>query len=526
MSFKNNCDSLSWIRVRYYDNANPGSTPVASVYYPKGGQMIAKHRGEKWSGKMCPVNDDDSFEQIFTLGHDYTGIMTIYQNEAESTENAYNTGAGRYDVYVGRGKIQADSKVTTEANIGKDILSIKAPVEYNGSLIGGAYLKIGDNKSLIKSYSKKTGIATLEKALSGSLVEGTEYEIITNYIECEPFTFYCRSEPEVKLTVNRYSDGLEVSGDYSQAEGVAMQWFRFKIMYNGKVIDDTGKQYTYSCKHVFPICDDSEVYTVVCEVSTQENFIKSFKQVVNNGSPHDDIITNVKATMKLVDGIYRNYVSWTSTDKFDEYQVFREDKSGNRVFIKSTKSTNLYDYTAGRGIEYKYLVCGFSNSSLIARGDSDYIKSSDGRCYLAKLTENGESLGRKAYKITSEFLFAVDCEEGEITSVISPTVYTTSDEKPVVCIGAENYEKGSFTTKLSTLSSGRIVDNYSEIERWKDFITTGGIYLYKNGKGDVKIISITSDPTRDYSSGSLMLTTVKYEYVEVADVTKVIITMA
>ena len=49
LSFKVNCDSLSWISFSEYDNT---AGTHRTWHYPRGGQMIAKHNGEYFYGSF------------------------------------------------------------------------------------------------------------------------------------------------------------------------------------------------------------------------------------------------------------------------------------------------------------------------------------------------------------------------------------------------------------------------------------------------------------------------------------------
>ena len=510
--FRVNSDSQSWVKIKYYDNTDGTSH---GIYYPKGGEMIAKHKGEIWSGYIYEVGTDSPFK----LGHDYTGIMTVYQNEPESAEKPLNTGPGKYDVFVGRSKIKSGSDNTKTAMLDKDIMSIKPPVIYNGKLIGGAYLKIGNNMSLIESYSKRTGKATLADNLTGCNVTGTEYEIITNYIECEPFTFYCRSEPSVTITAERTYKGLEVSGVYSQAEGVAMQYYKFKLVKNGVVIDESDKKFTYTFEHTFPVID-GDIYTVICEVATQENYIKEFEITVDLTEYNSEIITNVKCDPSLE----RIKITWNSTEN-RSYHVFREDRIGNIKYIGYYASNVCYDYGAGNNQEYRYIVVSCKDG-VTAKGVSAYTSVNDSRCFIAELDDNGSTYGRKKYIIGDKWTFAVDCDEGSITTANAPNIYDTTDNKPKVCYDSKDYESGTFTAALAQIIGANITDKYSNILRWNKFIGSHKEFLLKSGKGDCWIVSITSDLTRSYGSGNLRVTQTSYSWAETSDINRAVITTA
>ncbi|MBO5449813.1 MAG: hypothetical protein J5994_10890 [Ruminococcus sp.] len=518
LSFRVNCDSLSWVVVVYRDNE---TGEQFGWYYPKGGEMLARHNGEIWRGTFGP-ND------WMTAGHDYTAQMTIFQNYPQSVEKPLNTGEGKYDVYMGAGKIQQDSSGTTEAYLDKDITSIRNPERFDGRLIGGCMLKTGTETVLIESYNRYTGKAVLASGLSSAPKAGDEYKLISNYIDCEPFVFYCRSDPECELTVKRTEEGLTVSGIYSQAEEVAMQSYQFTLMGSTVELEKSGKKFTYTFEHTFPFNDCKRAgKRVKCIVTTQDNFSKEFYTGYISEEISEGGITNVTAVQhETAYAVIRFETASSGT-----FSIFREDENGNDVFIKNITNAHsgvhyAQDYTAGSNQTYIYTVCACIDGAVYC-ARSEPVRFTDGRSCLVKLTDKTDVLGRRRFGAGKAFVFECDTDNGAISTVLGNTYDLTNSPTPKLISGGNKFDTGTFTAVLETIDSTGLMltSGYARIRAWTDFISQPGLFLYKNGDGDVKVVAITGNPSRTYGAdaASLGITGISYEWTEVTDIGMTII---
>ena len=526
IQFKVNCDSLSWIRVTYYDNDDHSSF---NLYYPKGGEMVAKHNGEIWNGHIYPVDYEES---PFKLGHDYTGVFTIYQNYPESADKPLNTGEGKYDVYLGCGKVQQDSTSNTEIYLDKDITAIKSVVTYDGRIIGGCKLKIGNELCVIESYSKSTGIATVIGGYSSAPTAGTEYKLISNYIECDPFVFYCRSDPTCELTLTRTEEGLKVNGSYGQAEEVAMQSYQFSLLRGTKLLETAERKYTYTFEHTFPFNDmKGGVNKVKCLVTTQDNksceFSASYS--VNTANIDGTVFTDVRAeqsTPKYIALYFKTSLSGT-------YSIFREDEDGGCVFIRNVNvnagNTNvIYDYSAGSRLKYRYHITACIDGTVYGTS-TEYRYYSDSRACIMKLYDREDEFGRRCFytKAAEAFVFDCDVDNGGIETTLSNTAELSNDRTPKYLCGGDRFDTGTFTASLTAFNSRlrTLEDNFMNIQNWVEFISREGLYLFKSGNGDAKIIAITGNPTRTYGTAvsDMGITKITYGWTEAADISNAII---
>lgn len=531
ISFKVNCDSLSWVIIRYTDSLTGNRI---GVYYPKGGEMIAKHNGETWRGTLWSGSHSVS---PFLLGHDYTAQMTIFQNYPESSAKPLNTGEGKYDVFLGNGRIQQDSEESLVCYIDKDISSIISPETYTDSetgitrTVGGCKLRIGGTDVLINSYNSGTGKVTLASALAGADTAGTYFELYSNYLACEPFVFKCRSAPVCTFSTSQNGTALTVSGNYSQAEEIAMQYYRF-LLYknnpavssrNNMIVDSGERCYTYTFEYDFPVPFGEQYGYLSCEVMTQENAYRRFDIVTVNISVDEGLISDVEVKT----GTTENIVHFTLSESGADLSLWRRDEQGALTYIDKITNVpagnrSMTDRTAGIGRRYRYLVCGYLNDTAY-RAQSDWVICRSRRCVLSLLAENGSEYGRKAYIIKNTFVLAVDAEHSDISTHIGNTLTETTYRYPRATNSVQNYETGSFTAVLGSLSDG-VRDRQELIKEWLEAVSSGGVFLYKNEMGDVKLISIT-DPLRAYGKdiADIAVTKISYSWTEIGSVDKIVI---
>jgi len=64
-----------------------------------------------------------------------------------------------------------------------------------------------------------------------------------------------------------------------------------------------------------------------------------------------------------------------------------------------------------------------------------------------------------------------------------------------------------------------------DIARWAEFIAQAGPFLLKTENGDVKIVAITGDPSRQYGTAlaELGITRVTYSWTEIDDAESAVI---
>ena len=483
LSFKVNCDSLSWVTLKYYDNTT-GDT--FTRYYPKGGVMIAKHNGETFSGWFG--YDEESGTSPYTLGHDYTAVPTIYQNYPQ-TGHPDNVGEGKYDVLLGSGRVQESVSSSTSVYIDKGITSIKSPIRYGEGaeerLIGGCMLEIGGVQTLIESYNSRTGLAELASAVTADA--GTQFYLVSNYLECDPFTWYCRSEPEVTLTAAYGADGLTVSGEYSQGEDIAMQYYQFSYG------SETGEKcFTYTFEDVFPLPAESSAVgsrLVYCDVVTQDG------QYIRAGTLPSGRASSFPPTSFAVENASERKVTLSINGTFvggSNMFFWRAEENCDPVLVGVSLTGQCNDLTAESGKSYTYRAAVCSNSSVIYFETSLTVMSK--RTRITALTENGMYYHRRRFTAGSALYFDIGTEQGSIEHKTGVQLVETQTGQPNAIYGSQDYESGRLRVYAELLGdiSSPMTEGLKRVTAIEEFLSQNRPFLIADNAGNTRIVTITS----------------------------------
>jgi hypothetical protein len=504
LSFRVNCDSLSWVVAHYYDYEYG---TMQGFYYPAYGTMQAKHNGETFTGNMWPVG---AVSSPFQLGHDYTTIIYIFQNYPESGEHHLNTGPGKYDVLLGSGRIQQDSS-GNEAYIDPDITSYMSPQMYDGRLIGGCMIRIDGTLYLIKSYNRSTGKITLGDSTTAAditlnLSQGQLYYLVSNYIQCDPFTWYSRSDPVITFSTAAYdtADGIKLAGTYTQAQEVAMQSYQFAC--NG---EQGSKSFSYDFNDKFPLPFQWKNIDISCIASSQENKSVSISDQLLKPTSLDTTTMTLSA-VEIPDE-RKVTLTLSSIPVSGRVFIWRKDTGSDAVLIKqiSTSSSSLTttDYTTGTGKSYTYYAVMYYSSTLYTASAGLTITAKCAK--ITKITENGSAYHRETFTVSSSIVFDIAAETGDITGNVGASAVITEAGQPAAIFTNDDYEQGSFTTYLDKLGSisGPINNGIKRIESTRDLFSQNALFLLQDNAGNVRIVTITDvSRSSDYMSGLTRLT--------------------
>lgn len=483
-----------------------------------------------------------SMSSGFTAGHDYMCVQTIYQRQAGDMSE--ETSTGNYDVYMGAGKVQESSSTATKVYIDKDISFFRGPVYRNTILAGGCVLRLNDRDLLITAYNATTGEATVAGAKINGVTSSTRtttagesYKLITNYLICDAFTFYYRTTPTLTLTCELTTNGIEATGTYSQAEGAEIQSWRMWADY----ATETQFAPEHTIRHeehfdleiedVFPMLasngydpDDPDYpaeVDIYLEVTTQDGVTVQTKQELEFSALNPLTITNSTTGTSIVTGMPAGGALFTFLEQNfwqSESNAFIGCKyTGSATYISTTGEYVISTPEWGYNTRYRFIVCGVDGEGNIYYGKSPEFGSRKRAWSIYKLTKRGYNI----YHIDNGFIFDVDIEPGAIETVVGNTAYGTEGRFPKTVHGSDRYDTGTFTALLGIISS----PEYSiyNIERWMKFISQEGPFLLKTDAGDVKIITITGNPSRQYGSdlADIGLTRITYTWAEVADINEV-----
>lgn len=529
LQFTVNSDGLSRVEFNWRDM----NTAAARTSYLGNGWETIKERGGTVTMSLSG----------FTAGHDYICEPIIFQSKTNAAES--DTSPGKYDVFMGGGRLQADSSTATQVYIDKDIGFIHAPVESGSKLIGGCVLRLSNRDLLIRSYNAQTGLATVESAtINGSsyspraTTQGEKYSLVTNYLVCDTFAFYARTAPTVALTTELTANGIEVTGAYTQSQGVALRSWKLWGEYADEFFNgvqytlDDETQYTQTIAGIFPplvsngASQSPAKCDICCEVTTQDGQTATAKAELRYSTENYLLVTATETSIR-VQGLQAggHIFVWREQNVWQEEHDSEEDilNWGGLKFIGDTgvsgdvsgvNTYTLYTAEAGHRTTYRYIVCGVDSEGNLHYGVSNEVA-------VKRRTWSLQHLVRTDYKSYrtdgNAWEFSVDVQPSAIETVTGNAVYGTEGRFPKYIHGTDRYETGSFAALLGSVAQQE-TPAY-ELEKWAEFITQAGPFLLKTENGDVKIVAITGNPTRQYGTtlAELGITRVTYSWAEVDD---------
>lgn len=226
------------------------------------------------------------------------------------------------------------------------------------------------------------------------------------------------------------------------------------------------------------------------------------------------------------------------------YEIFRQRKgldyeeSLGLLSVEDLKNSTavsggdftIYDYFTRSNTEYTYTIYPYakdgegkayyekpypvlslnaSNSQGIDTSQSQEIETDWLGYSLIPLIRKGKKKYGVPSTIGEEYSiwhFMTDRQEDAITQNQDKTLFTSFSTTPKVSVGMLNYDTGSISCKLGNVSCssgngcGEYIEPYLLVEKWTSFIAQNNICLLKNPKGDLKIVSIDSNTTRQYNN--------------------------
>lgn len=522
LKFTSNSDCLSRV---YFDWRDTGTGQTWTGYMGDGVSAIVPRGGT--------VNV--SLSAGFTAGHDYVCTPTIYQADPNAEES--ETSPALFDVYMGTGRVRADSSVTTEIWIDKDIDFIRTPVRVSDKLCGGCVIKLSDGRAfLIESYDKSTGKATVSAArINGATstlratTQGEAVKLITNYLICDSFVFSARTTPTISLSTEITADGIVVTGTYAQAQGVALQSWRMWAEY-GLPMTSQNKQtiehdtmYTYTIEDTFPVLANSESLSVAagcdiyCEVVTQDGQTATAKAEIRLQAP-DDIDVQTIGNAIIAEDFAGTIWVWRFDGGVSEGAPHCEGSSDHAVIGEGTSKIITDDRI---GVSADYIVVGRDAEGDLHFGQAFNRTITKGKIWtIQHLIRQGLHEYRRDGDV---YTFSVDVQPSAIETITNAAVYGTEARYPRVIAGFDRYDTGSFTALLGSIR--KLEADANDIDGWNSFISQGGVFLLKTEAGDVKIVAITGNPARQYGSSlaEIGLTRVTITWAEVDDIDRAVI---
>lgn len=227
------------------------------------------------------------------------------------------------------------------------------------------------------------------------------------------------------------------------------------------------------------------------------------------------------------------------------YIIFRKNNVNDNKFISSTddfvyigttSNNHITDYTIGNNQTYCYQIelaatagsSDVTSSMLSSCSYSDPITTNWNGWSISGLINIGKETddGYTNYRVTDTWNFITGINEGSITTNTNRQSHAGAYKYAQFTNDNNFYESGTFTANLLEIDcpNGSIIyDDIKKVQAWNDFIYNHSAFLLKSAKGDVWIVSIVNNPSRQYENYINLPTLITYEWVQIANTNKVII---
>lgn len=255
---------------------------------------------------------------------------------------------------------------------------------------------------------------------------------------------------------------------------------------------------------------DSLVYS---SSSFKEEEIEAFKEIQELDW---DSFYNPKIICNFSQNLSSSYLNGI-TDKITGYEISKktpEENFARTIGIFSSSELRLdqeddrfyyiVDYNVKNNTEYSYFVSPLTEQYVQTTLSGKVLTNWDVFSLTPIYHQDGDEENR--YRIVkNEFgeeinwIFQLNCTEGDIVLNQDKTIFETFSSKPKVSIGELNYHSGSLSCLLGNMLYN---DMYYEpnilLEKWNNMIKENYIYLFKNPKGDSMIVSLDNGSKRKY----------------------------
>lgn len=180
-------------------------------------------------------------------------------------------------------------------------------------------------------------------------------------------------------------------------------------------------------------------------------------------------------------------------------------------FIPNAVNYNVIDFNIQNNTKYNYRVVPnvASKSSFVINQEDGIDFITDWEVFTLTpitITQDPQNIEKgMAQPIMQEdgtpmiWVFVANVEEGSFTKNQDKTYFNTFVKYPKVNVGNTNYFAIPFTAYLGAIDENlQYYEPSNILEKWNNFINSNYICLYKNIKGDCRIVSIDPDSTNTY----------------------------
>ena len=257
--------------------------------------------------------------------------------------------------------------------------------------------------------------------------------------------------------------------------------------------------------------------TVDCLIYSSKSLKEEEKISFNNDQALEwDNFSNAEIICNFDNNLSSSYIN-DIEDKITGYQIFKkrpEESFAKNLGIFSSmdleknKFSNdrfysLIDYNVKNNVEYIYFITPLTNEYAQTTLENRVLTNWDifSLTPIYQIEENKYEVIKDEFGETINWIFQLNCSEGDIKLNQDKTSFTTFSSKPKISIGDLNYYSGDFSCLLgNTLYNDQYYEPNILLEKWNKMIKENYIYLFKNAKGDSMIVSLEDGTKKKYSN--------------------------
>lgn len=517
-------------------------------------------------------NDKIAFtvQTQWNAGDDYLWQMMLLQFTQDGTEPVCDMPLIRSNI---RG-VNSSTSFTIDDGIGCIYQwSIQTPLqpEYaNGVRANYIEMQIGNVRRRVASYNKQTGEIILESAFPTQPSENDKFQLYANYLITPQYFFKSRSLPtlstEVESSIESLDNKVSLMGEYSQAQiSFIRHWNVAYGVSHGQtapvvLLGESGNIYSQNISYdMYDLQKGLVNYVNLWQNQGVEDLFIPYYRFTTSVTTDDGVIVNSsnyiaqdvsdeeldnppsmswrlsknKCILNPMNRMYPTVASYPSGISGYIVKRYRKNLDTGEIF-EVYGSVTSSDVTLPHKGNFKYYTFLFkSDGTLLAKHILEQDVSVDLGLYtLSELipienvgTENSNR-NKPKYKVGTTYRFDCDIADTSTTLNTGVQVQSGNGKYAYVSKGESAYESGSFSALLGTWDDTlkELASTPKMVRDWENFISEGGMYLFKSAKGNVRIISITDSPTIECEEvGKQKPITISFSWVEVADVNDFII---
>lgn len=288
--------------------------------------------------------------------------------------------------------------------------------------------------------------------------------------------------------------------------------------------------------------------TVDCLIYSTTSFTSEEINTFNNSTNLDwDDFKSPKIICNFTNNLASSYLEGT-TDKITGYEISKKRPQENftrslGMFSTSSLHTDaedsnfysLVDYNVKNNTEYTYFISPLTENYVQPTLSNKVVTDWDifTLTPIYKIIDNQYGVVRDEFEQPMNWIFQLNCDEGDITLNQDKTTFTTFASKPKIAIGDLNYYSGSLSCLLgNTLYNDEYYEPNILLEKWDKMVKQNYLYLFKNAKGDSYIVSLEDGTKKKYMNEIANYhrhsynmetaitnrpTTISFNYIEVLD---------